>query len=136
MPDQMPDSSRADLPQPDSPQPDSGRERLAAALRSPTRGQITVAVLLGLLGFAAVVQVRANDEDDSYRGASQQDLIQLINTQDLAIERVQRQIASLRADRDSLLSNTEANKTALGVAQRQADSLGILAGTSRRSAPG
>ena len=49
MPDQMPE---------DQQQPPTGRDRLRGALLRPTRGQGIVAVLLGVLGFAAVTQVR------------------------------------------------------------------------------
>lgn len=114
----------------------TGRARLLRSLRTPSKRQASVAVLLGILGFAGVVQVRAHDEDNTYRGASQQDLIQLINSQELATDRVRRQIASLEADLTGLRNDTAANETALQLAQRQADSLGILAGTVPAQGPG
>jgi hypothetical protein len=45
-------------PTPQQPAPADGRARLREALRRPSsRGQATVAVLLAVLGFAAVTQV-------------------------------------------------------------------------------
>lgn len=115
----------------------SGRERLLTTLRSPgSKGQITAFVLLAVLGFGAVVQVRANNREDRYAGASQQDLIQLINTLELANDRTERQIQSLAETRDSLKSNTVANRTALEIAREQAASLGILAGALAATGPG
>ncbi|MFT4009609.1 MAG: DUF881 domain-containing protein [Nocardioidaceae bacterium] len=121
---------------PESEPEQTGRDRLLKALRTPARNQVIAAVLLGVLGFAAVVQVRAHDEDNTYRGASQQDLIQLINSQEQATERVRRQITSLESDRDSLRNDTADNETALELAQRQANSLGVLAGTLPAQGPG
>jgi len=115
----------------------TGRDRLLAALRTPfSRSQLTAAVLLGLLGFAAVVQVQANDEDDRYVGASQQDLIQLINAQALAQERVEDQINTLENARDGLLSDTQASQTALDLARSQVAALGILTGVRPAVGPG
>ena len=91
----MPDPGQD--PRPD-PQPDpavgevTGRDRLAVALRRPSRGQAVVGVLLAVLGFAAVVQVRANDRDQNFVGARQSDLIALINTLSLATDRAEAEI--------------------------------------------
>lgn len=115
----------------------TGRDRLIAALRTPySRSQLSAAVLLGILGFAAVVQVQANDEDDQYVGASQQDLIQLINSQALAQERVEDQINTLENARDALLSDTQASQTALELARSQVAALGILTGIRPAVGPG
>lgn len=117
------------------PEP-TGRERLWAALRTGSRGQVVAAVLLALLGFAAVVQVRANGRDDNFVGARQTDLIALINTLSVATDRAQSDIADLERTRNSLRDNAAARETALGVARRQADTLGILAGTLPAVGPG
>ena len=125
--------------EPDSPTPDTGegRRRLLAALRSTgVRGQIIVAVLLAILGFAAVVQVRAIGRDDRYVGARQGDLIQLINNLSLSSQRAEQEITKLQQTRNSLLNDTEARRTALERARQQADTLGILAGTVPAVGPG
>jgi uncharacterized protein YlxW (UPF0749 family) len=118
------------------PSPD-GRSRLLAAMRTPgSRGQVTVALLLAVLGFAAVTQVHANDRDDAYVGARQGDLIQYINNLSLASQRTETEIAKLQETRDALRDDTESRRTALEVARQQADTLGILAGTLPAVGPG
>ncbi|HSV39102.1 MAG TPA: DUF881 domain-containing protein [Nocardioidaceae bacterium] len=124
MPDQAADES-------------TGRARLVAALRRPTsRSQLTAGVLLGVLGFAAVVQMHSSDQADRYAGASQEDLIQLINAQAVAEERVEDQIAALEATRNELEGHTADTEVALELARRQASALGILTGTSPAVGPG
>ena len=57
----------------------SARSRLARAMRRPSRSQTIVAVLLALVGFAAVTQIRTTEEDSTYSGLRQQDLIDALN---------------------------------------------------------
>jgi len=110
--------------------PSDGRARLLQALRRPgSRGQVAGAVLLAILGFAAVTQVQANNKDDQYVGARQGDLVQYINNLSLASQRTEAEIARLQQTRDALRSDTRARRTALDRARQQADTLGILAGT-------
>ena len=117
-------------PTPQQPAPADGRARLREALRRPSsRGQATVAVLLAVLGFAAVTQVKANDKDDQYVGARQGDLVQYINNLSLASQRTEAEIARLEQTRDALRSDTRSRRTAVERAQQQADTLGIMAGT-------
>ena len=114
-------------PPDERPQPEQdGRTRLIAALRRPgSRGQVTVAVLLALLGFAAVTQVKANEQDDQYVGARQGDLIQYINNLSLASQRAESEIAKLEATRQSLGNDTEARRTALTRARQLAEHHGM-----------
>jgi uncharacterized protein YlxW (UPF0749 family) len=117
-------------PAPQQPAPPDGRARLREALRRPSsRGQVIVAVLLAVLGFAAVTQVKANDKDDQYVGARQGDLVQYINNLSLASQRTEAEIARLQQTRDALRSDTRSRRTAVERAQQQADTLGIMAGT-------
>jgi uncharacterized protein YlxW (UPF0749 family) len=121
------------MPDPQVPEPrpeETGRSRLAHALRrTGSRGQLTVGVLLALLGFAAVTQVQSNGQDDRFVGARQGDLIQLINNLSLASQRADNEIARLESTRASLRDDTRSRRTALERAQQQASTLGILAGT-------
>ena len=114
----------------------TGRERLTAALRRPSRGQAVVGALLMLLGFAAVVQVRANDQDQNFVGARQNDLIALINTLALATDRAEAEIVELERTRDALRDDAEATQTAVTVARQRVETLGILAGTLPATGPG
>ncbi len=114
-----------------------GRKRLLAALKRPgSRGQVVVALLLALLGFAAVTQVKANEQDDQFVGARQGDLIQYINNVSLASQRAETEIARLQQTRDSLKNDTKSRRTAVERSQQQANTLGILAGTVPAVGPG
>jgi len=104
--------------------------------RRPSRAQLVAAVLLFVLGFASVVQVRAEDQDDDFTGARQADLIALINTLALATDRAEAELADLQRTRDTLRGDTTSSQTALTVARGQAETLGILAGTLPAVGPG
>lgn len=116
--------------------PDVGRDRLLRSLRSGSRGQAVAGVLLAVLGFAAVTQVRANGSDDNFVGARQGDLIALINTLTLATDRAEAEIADLQRTRDSLLDDAAAKQTAISVAKERVAELGLLAGTVPAVGPG
>lgn len=108
----------------------SGRARLGETLKKPiSRGQITAAVLLAVLGFAATVQVQSIGAADLYAGQRQEDLIQLLNSLAAASERTENEIAQLEQTRSSLRNDTDSRQAALKEANREADVLGILAGT-------
>jgi uncharacterized protein YlxW (UPF0749 family) len=116
---------------------EDGRARLVRALRTPpNRGQVVAAVLLAVLGFAAVTQVHAENQDTAYVGARQDELVALINSLSLASQRTENEIADLVATRNSLLNDTEARRTALEQARQQAEQYGILAGTLPAVGPG
>ena len=114
----------------------TGRDRLVAALRKPSRGQAVVGVLLAVLGFAGVVQVQANDRDQNFVGARQSDLIALISTLALATDRAEAEIAELEETRESLQDDADSTQTALAVARERVETLGILAGTVPAVGPG
>ena len=114
----------------------TGRDRLVAAIRKPSRGQAVVAALLAVLGFAGVVQVRANDRDQNFVGARQSDLIALISTLGLATDRAEAEIAELEETRESLQDDADSTQTALEVARERVETLGILAGTVPAVGPG
>jgi uncharacterized protein YlxW (UPF0749 family) len=116
---------------------EDGRARLVRALRTPpNRGQAIAAVLLAVLGFAAVTQVQSQNQDTAYVGARQDELVALINSLSLASQRTENEIADLVATRNSLLNDTEARRTALEQARQQAEQYGILAGTLPAIGPG
>jgi uncharacterized protein YlxW (UPF0749 family) len=124
-------------PAPPGPAPLDGRARLLSALRHPgSRGQVVAGLLLAALGFAGVTQVQANGKDDAYVGARQSDLVQYINSLDLASQRAERQITRLERTRDALGNDAQARRTALARARLQAATLGILAGTVPAEGPG
>ena len=130
----MTDEQPKPLQEPAAP---TGRARLLTALRRPwSRGQVTAAVLLAVVGFGSIVQVRANAGDDRYAGMRQGDLIQLLNSLSTATQRAENEIAKLQQTRDTLRTSTDSRRAALERARQQADTLGILAGTLPAAGPG
>jgi uncharacterized protein YlxW (UPF0749 family) len=113
-----------------------GRSRLWRAFSRPTRGQAVVGLLLALVGFAAVTQVRSNQVDDTYAGLRQQDLIDILNGLAGTTQRSEDEIQRLTATRDELQSDTSARQAALDEARTRAQVLSVLAGTVPVRGPG
>jgi uncharacterized protein YlxW (UPF0749 family) len=121
------------------PDPDglSGRQRLLRALLRPSRGQVVVAVLLSVLAFAAVTQVRATHVDEAeFAGYREQDLIDVLSALAGTSQRAEAEIQRLERTRDDLLSDSDRRKAALTQAREEADTLRILAGLVPVSGPG
>lgn len=107
-----------------------GRDRLVASLKRPrSRGQITAAVLLAVVGFASVVQVQSQERDSDYENMREEDLVQLLNSLAGASQRAENEIEQLEQTRSSLRSDTDSRRAALEQARDRATVLGILAGT-------
>ena len=114
---------------PEEAPPPSGIERLRHSFFAPSRGQAVVAVLVGLLAFAAVTQARLTGEDDTYAGLRQAELIQALNGLQSASRKAERDITELEATRNRLRSSTQRRTTALEQARNEVETLSILAGT-------
>jgi len=123
-------------PAPDQTQTPSGRGRLVKALWHPSRRQVVVAVLLALVGFAGVTQVRSNEVDDSYAGLREQDLIDILNGLAGTTQRAEAEINRLERARDELRSSTSRREAALTQAQSETNTLSILAGLVPVTGPG
>ena len=132
----MPEPTNAEQLPDQPPEAEPGRRRLWRALMSPSRAQVTVALLLALVGFAGVTQVRTNQVDDTYAGLRQQDLIDVLNGLADTTQRAQAEIQRLEATRDDLQSDTNARQAALEQARTDADTLSILAGVVPVTGPG
>jgi uncharacterized protein YlxW (UPF0749 family) len=117
-------------------EPPSGRRRLLSALQRPKRRQLVVAVLLALVGFAGVTQVRSNNVDDTYAGLREQDLIDFLNGLAGTSQRAETELRRLERTRDDLLSDTNRRDAALEQAQTEANTLSILAGLVPVTGPG
>ncbi|MGZ4446870.1 MAG: DUF881 domain-containing protein [Nocardioides sp.] len=113
-----------------------GIDRLTDALRRPARTQVVVGVLLALVGFAGVTQIRASQQDDTYAGYRQQDLIDVLNTLSGTTQRARSEIAGLERTRQDLQSSTDARRAALAQARQRSDTLAILAGLLPVTGPG
>jgi uncharacterized protein YlxW (UPF0749 family) len=114
----------------------TGRDRLLHDLRRPRRGQLVVAILLALVGFGAVTQVRTADADSSYAGYREQDLIDVLNGLSSASQRAQSELSRLEQRRDELQSTTQRRQAALDEARSQVETLNILAGLVPVNGPG
>jgi uncharacterized protein YlxW (UPF0749 family) len=113
-----------------------GRQRLRVALLHPGRRQLVVAVLLAFVGFAAVVQVRTNDVDNSYSTLREQDLIDVLSGLAGTSQRARSEIDRLEQSKRELQSDSRRQGAALAQAQQQADTLNILAGLVPVTGPG
>jgi len=123
------------MPDPDIA-PDPGRDRLRHALVRPSRRQAVVAVLLAVLGFAFVVQVRDTQADDTYAGVRESELIQVFEGLTGTAERARREVERLEARRDELQDEDRARSAALDEAGQRVRTLNIIAGLVPVSGPG
>lgn len=108
---------------------------MRAARARPDLGQVAVAVLVGLLGFTAVLQVRGDDEDLLSR-ARRADLIQILDGLTVRGDQLERQIADLEADRRELVSGADSEQASLEQTATLARQLAVLAGTAAATGPG
>ncbi|TQL68668.1 uncharacterized protein YlxW (UPF0749 family) [Nocardioides albertanoniae] len=133
-------AEEAEAAQPSEPEDDDeplvGRARLFDALSHFRRGQVAVAVLLCVLGYAAVVQVQTNTEDSTYAGLREQELIDILSGLAGTTQKAQEQIEDLESTRDELEDQTLQQQTALQRAEEQVDTLKVIAGTVPVSGPG
>ena len=136
------DTTRAEAahePAADEPAADEPGEAGEAGKRSRRRltaaGGV-VALLLALLGFTFVVQVRSVATDPTMAAARQEDLVRILADLDAHEERLRQEIAELEETRDRLMTAGQSQQEALAEAARRADELGILSGTLPASGPG
>jgi uncharacterized protein YlxW (UPF0749 family) len=114
----------------------SGAARLWEGLRHGGRSQAVVAVLLALLGFAAVTQVRSVVDDNSYTGYREQDLIDVLDGLAGTTQRAQTELNRLEQRRADLQSSSRRDQAALDEARSQVETLQILAGQVPVTGPG
>ena len=114
------DEAQRPLPPEQGSEKVDGRSRLVKALVKPARTQVVVALILALVGFAGVTQVRANEVDDSFAGVRQQDLIDILNGLAGTTQRAERELARLEQTRDDLQSDSSRRQAALDQAENEA----------------
>jgi len=117
----------------DEPRPDqSDRADQRPTGRSPWRlsaAGVTIALLVGLLAFALVVQVRSNTGDTQLENARQDDLVRILSDLNNRELRLRSDITDLERTLGQLGAGAQGREAALAEARRRADELGILAGT-------
>ncbi|MFG1811482.1 DUF881 domain-containing protein [Streptomyces sp. NPDC049040] len=121
-----------------APQP-SGRQRLVAGLWPPraSRAQLTVAVLLFVLGLGLAIQVNTtSDNGGTLRGARQEDLVRILTEVDNRTQRLEDEKRGLETQRTELQSSSDQAAEALKQTRQKEQQLGILAGTVAAEGPG
>jgi len=116
-------------------QPDV-RERMLRSFTRPSGSQVLGGVLVGLLTFAAVTQVRLYSDTNTYSGLRQSDLVQALNGLQAASTKADSEIAELTKTRNRLRNSSDQRTTALEQATKELNTLGILAGTLPAAGPG
>ncbi|MDF1602546.1 DUF881 domain-containing protein [Nocardioides sp. YIM 152315] len=136
MPDPMSDDERRSAPEKEPGRAQTGRDRLRRAVLRPSRGQVVVALLLALVGYAAVTQVRFTNVDNTYASLREQDLIDVLTGLAAQTQRAEAEIARLERTRDDLQSDTGQREAAIAEAENTADTLAIMAGLVPVTGPG
>jgi uncharacterized protein YlxW (UPF0749 family) len=125
-------------PQEPAPADAMGWRRLVRTLLHPRlrRVDVAVAVLVGLLGFAAAVQVRSTKDEGVLASARQEDLVQILDDLNSRSLRLRQEVTTLTATRERLTTGSGQEAAAITEARRRAQVLGILAGTVAARGPG
>jgi uncharacterized protein YlxW (UPF0749 family) len=105
-----------------TPSADRRRRRISTA-------SATIALLVGLLAFALVVQVQSNTGDTQLENARQDDLVRILSDLNSRETRLRGEISTLEGTLAQLGAGAQGQEAALAEARRRADELGILAGT-------
>ncbi|MEU8239700.1 DUF881 domain-containing protein [Actinoplanes missouriensis] len=105
-------------------------------LRRPAPAGTLIWVLLALLGFTLVVQLRSNDADDGLATARQEDLVRILSDLEAQDSRLLSEIQALETTRQQLSSGVEGREAALAEASKRSVELGLLAGTLPGRGPG
>lgn len=125
------DAKHATPPAEPSEHGGGGGEKRIAGLRS----QALIAVLLAILGFALVTQVRLA-QGSSLSTLRQEDLVRLLDESTQRNEQLEAEQAELLAARAELLSGVDSRRVAEEAAAERAVVQGILAGTVPVEGPG
>lgn len=119
---------------------DGGRTSRMPGSPKPARKlsatSIVIAVLVGLMGFALVVQVRGTSTDATLASARQDDLVRILSDLDSNENRLRSETTDLEQLKRELTAGSESQEAAKAAAEKRADELGILAGTLPAEGPG
>lgn len=118
--------------------PLTGRQRLMNGLWPPrlTRAQLTVAVLLCVLGLGLAIQVRSTSDNSALRGARQEDLVRILDELDNRTKRLEDEKRRLEGQRSELESSSNQAAEARKQTVQKEEQLGVLAGTVSAEGPG
>ncbi|MGC4889849.1 DUF881 domain-containing protein [Micromonospora sp. DT227] len=133
--------SPAPVEREDVPAPAEEPGAAAAPGRAPVSRRLTsagamIAVLLALLGFTLVVQLKTTSTDPTLAATREEDLVRISSDLDSRERRLRQDIEALEDSQRQLRSGELGRQAALEEATRRADELGILAGTLPAVGPG
>lgn len=115
----------------------TGRRGLRALVSTRMSGaSMLIAVLVGLLGFALIVQVKSNSSESTLVNDRPDDLVRILSDLDARKDRLTTEISALQDTQRQLANGAQGRQAALAEASRRADELGILAGTLAATGPG
>lgn len=120
------------------PPVDGGRGRLRDAVWPPraTRSQLTVALLLFVLGLGLAIQVRSTGESSALRGARQEDLVRILDELDDRTQRLEDERERLEDQMAELENSSDHAEEARRQTEAKKRELGVLAGTVAAQGPG
>lgn len=116
--------------------PFSSALALVGGWRRTSPATVMIFVLLALLGFTLVEQLRTTSTDPTTSAARQEDLVRILYDLNAQEDRLRQDIAALEDSQRQLRSGEQGRQAALEEAARRADELGILAGTLPAQGPG
>ncbi|MEV4432605.1 DUF881 domain-containing protein [Streptomyces sp. NPDC049585] len=124
--------------EPGRPAPLTGRQRLLSGLWPPrlTRAQLTVALLLCVLGLGLAIQVRSTSDTSALRGARQEDLVRILDELDNRTKRLDDEKRRLENQKAQLESSSNQAAEARKQTEQKEEQLGVLAGTVSAEGPG
>jgi uncharacterized protein YlxW (UPF0749 family) len=121
---------------PDTVEPRSAWRRLREGVGGrPGRFQVLAAVLLFLLGLAVVTQARETS-DAGLETLRETELVRLLDDVSERRQRLEDEAAELQAQRQALLTSSDASAEAERVARERLDVYSVLAGTVAAQGPG
>lgn len=100
------------------------------------RSQALIGLILAVLGFALVTQLRTTRESPRFASARQEDLVRILDDLTARGERLRAEIDDLQRTRDRLTGGAGQDAAALAESRRRQDVLRILAGTVAATGPG
>jgi uncharacterized protein YlxW (UPF0749 family) len=117
---------------------ETGRQRLKAGLWPPrvSRAQMTVALLLFVLGLGLAIQVRSTSDNSALRGARQEDLVRILDELDNRTQRLDDEKRRLENQRTELENSSNQAEEARRQTEQKSQQLGVLAGTVTAQGPG
>ncbi len=98
-------------------------------------GVITAALAL-VLGFALVVQIRSTEAAEERTGATEEDLVRILDELDAREEQLRSQLSEREQAVEELSGTRTQSGSALAEAQRRAEAIGVMNGTLPARGPG